>query len=218
LFLLLLPPSLPFSPPAAPPRPTALPALQDPITAARLSFISTALLSNQTPSSSTVLALDCVSPSFCYALPKSTRAILGHPTFLAEVGGGGRPRVPFRTRRQMKQALERRLIAETVALRFAEPEKQGDVALGGVKDASVDVVLWDQVVAGAENYYREAGGVADDSWFPELVAAVGRVLKPGGVCLFLEKTEVGLPGAKGGDRNFVLALEALRSNYTCVPA
>ena len=137
LLLLLLPPlltsfTLPSPLPPTSPTSTSL-NLLDPVTAARLSFVSAAILTNQVPSRSTVLNPDPVSPTFAYGLPKSTATIVCHPTFVSESG-----RIPFRTRRQINQALERRLIQDKVNVNFLDPSEPNDVTLSKVPDASVD--------------------------------------------------------------------------------
>jgi len=89
-----------------------------------------------------------------YYLPRSVSEILCHPTYSAEKG-----KLPFRARRQLDQAKERRGQMEATEIKAIELEAEDGIAtkkggmLYGVESDTVDVV--GKTERGAERCLRE---------------------------------------------------------------
>ena len=100
------------------------------------------------------------SPPRCvYYVPRSVKRILCHPTYCASKG-----KLPFRARRQLDQAKERRGQMEGTEIVPLELESYDGVAtkaggmLAGVESGSVDVVVWSQISDEMKKFYGERGG------------------------------------------------------------
>ncbi len=154
-----------------------LSAFMDPITYSRVEFVSASIVSNQIPrAADSCLQINTIDPRVFYYVPKTLRKVLCHPTFDKDDKV-----VDFRARRQIKQAIERRGGMESLDIEFLEKEMPLDYsrAFSVVDDESVDVVL---CVTALED-------TPDDFDLKAMSMEIGRVLKPGGRFIFVEREE-----------------------------
>uniref|UniRef100_A0A7S2MK60 Methyltransferase type 11 domain-containing protein n=1 Tax=Helicotheca tamesis TaxID=374047 RepID=A0A7S2MK60_9STRA len=149
--------------------PTHLHMGLDAVTYLRTEWISAALCTNQTPRAADVcLQLGTEDGRAVTFVPKTIRTLI---TSSAEADG----KLTVAARRQLKQQADRRQAA------IIEYVDQRADDLSEVEDESVDVVISLQ----AADRMRENGL----DW-KRSVRESGRVLKPGGRLLFVEKTEI----------------------------
>ena len=160
------------------------------------------------------------SPPRCvYYVPRSVKRILCHPTYCASKG-----KLPFRARRQLDQAKERRGQMEGTEIVPLELESYDGVAtkaggmLAGVESGSVYVVVWSQISDEMKKFYGERGGGGDrvgaSDWFEYAVKDVSRVLKDGGRVVFVERQDIDDLFGSGRKVGFVDGLRALRMDCT----
>jgi len=195
-------------------------AFLDPISYSRTEFITSAILTNQIPrSSKVVLQIGTEDPRCVYYLPRSVSEILCHPTYSAEKG-----KLPFRARRQLDQAKERRGQMEATEIKAIELEAEDGIAtkkggmLYGVESDTVDVVVWTQIADEMKKFYEKGGRgedkVGPSDWFEYALKDVNRVLKEGGRVVFIEREEVEDLMGTGRKIGFVDALRAIRMDDT----
>lgn len=130
-----------------------------------------------------------IDPRAAYYVPKSLKKLICHGTFIP---------VEFRAKRQVEQATERRGQMD-LEVDFVN-KQEGKRLFEGVGDESVDVVMMLQISEDA------AKSDLASSWLVALLSETGRVLRPGGRILFVEKKDVKV------DReiDFVSAMQGLR--------
>eukprot|EP00590_Aulacoseira_subarctica_P004018 CAMPEP_0172424432 /NCGR_PEP_ID=MMETSP1064-20121228/25100_1 /TAXON_ID=202472 /ORGANISM="Aulacoseira subarctica , Strain CCAP 1002/5" /LENGTH=296 /DNA_ID=CAMNT_0013166497 /DNA_START=7 /DNA_END=897 /DNA_ORIENTATION=+ len=145
----------------------------DPVTFLRTEFVTAALFTNQIPrSADTCLQLGVYDGRAMNFIPRTIREFL---TSSLETDGT----MNIGIQRSLKQALDARALDEATTIRYLD-QRADNLTL--VQENSVDVVVSMQ---SAEKMVE--GGL---DW-RQSIREAGRVLKPGGRFLFVEKTELG---------------------------
>ena len=145
----------------------------DPVTFLRTEFVTAALFTNQIPrSADSCLQLGAYDGRAMNFIPRTIREFL---TSSLETDGT----MTIGIQRSLKQALDARALDDATTIRYLD-QRADNLTL--VQDNSVDVVVSMQ---SAEKMVE--GGL---DW-KQSIREAGRVLKPGGRFLFVEKTELG---------------------------
>jgi len=155
------------------PNKTLLHMAVDPVTYLRTEFVSAALFTNQIPrSADTCVQLGTYDGRVVSFIPRTVRTFI--PSSLQPDG-----KLDLKMQRAMKQTVERRTLDDS--MKILSYDQRAD-NLSMVKDNSVDVVVSMQ---SAEKM------VENGLDWKQGIREAGRVLKPGGRFLFVEKTVIG---------------------------